>query len=268
MPHWLVLGGLCLLLVGCPSQPTLELTAETDDALYRRGKEHLQASRNQEALTAFLNLVDKRGGDAPEAHLELGELYLVHVKDPIAAIYHYRKYRELKPNSPQADLVRQRIETATREFARSLPAQPLEGQVERLEMLEQIAALKRENEGLRRDLEARAVPMIPRETPQQARPASLPADTVGETVAEASDPGETALKPRTQSPPQRPTVQQPAANAGGRRYVVQRGDTLFRIAEKVYGAGQGRRWKDILAANRRSLPSEGALKPGMELVVP
>jgi hypothetical protein len=250
-----VLAGL---LGGCIEQPRMGAgTAETDDALYRRGKESLQLGRNEEALVAFLNLVEKRGGDAPESHLELGELYLVHVRDPIAAIYHYRKYRELKPTSPQADLVRQRIETATREFARSLPAQPLEGQVERLEMLEQIAALKRQNEAMRRELDARAEPMIPRDPAARTAPVAN---------APAQQPAPSGLQPRNQATvtegPQRgnpPSV---------RRYTVQRGDNLFRIAEKVYGPGQGNRWREILAANRSTLPSENALQPGMELTIP
>jgi hypothetical protein len=257
----------CLLLAGCPQGPVLELTAETDDPLYRRAKEAQQVGRNEEALVSFLNLVEKRGGDAPESHLELGELYLVHVRDPIAAIYHYRKYRELKPNSSQADLVRQRIDTATREFARSLPAQPLEGQVERLELLEQIAALKRDNEALRRELENRALPMVPAEPPRQARVQQLPAADDSEAPVE-SDPGETALRSRAQTRTPPPQVQQERPQPGGRRYVVQRGDTLFRIAEKVYGPGQSRRWRDILAANRSVLPSESALQPGMELTIP
>lgn len=241
---------LAWALAGCPQRPEPTLTAETEDAQYRRGKEFLQAGRNQEALTSFLNVVDKRSGDAPESHLELGELYLVHVKDPIAAIYHYRKYRELKPSSPQSELVRQRIETATREFARSLPAQPLEGQVERLEMLEQLAALRRENELLRREAESRTLPVVPRD----------PQPTVRETpMVAAGDTGLRQRSPETQTRPQ---------GTGARRYTVQRGDTLFRIAETVYGPGQGSRWREILAANRATLPRENALKPGMELTIP
>lgn len=244
----------------------MSLAAETDDPLFRKGKELQQTGRNQEALATFLNMVDKRSGDAPESHLELGELYLQHVKDPIAAIYHFRKYRELKPNSPQADLVRQRIETATREFARSLPAQPLNGQVERLEMLEQIVQLKRENESLRRDLDTRVQPVVPVELPSQRPPAS--------TTPPASEPGmvesgNTGLRPRTSAQrPQPSATNNPAPATGARRYQVQRGDTLFRIAERVYGRGQGSRWRDILAANRSTLPNESALQPGMELVIP
>ena len=63
----------------------------------------------------FLKVIQKRGlNESPESHLEVGLLYQFHFKDPIAAIFHYRKFRELKPNSPQADLVRQRIDAATR----------------------------------------------------------------------------------------------------------------------------------------------------------
>jgi hypothetical protein len=88
----------------------------------------LRSGRSQEALDAFLKVVAKRGGDAPESHLECGILYLQHIKDPVAAIYHFNKYLALRPNSPQAEHTRELIETAKKEFARTLPAEPFEGQ--------------------------------------------------------------------------------------------------------------------------------------------
>ena len=85
----------------------------------------------------------------PESHLEVGLLYQLEVKDPIAAIYHFRRFLELKPNSPQADLVRGRIDAATRNFARTLPAQPLENQLIRNDHLDVIETLQRENTRLK-----------------------------------------------------------------------------------------------------------------------
>src|SRR5690606_37531444 len=155
-----LLLGLCAVLVlglaaGCERPATGMLTAEIDEPAYRRGKELLRQGRNQEALAAFLNVIEQRGGDnAPESHLEVGLLYQQQIKDPIAAIYHYRRYTELKPNSPQADLVRQRIAAATRDFARTLPAQPLENQVMRNDLLEVVERLQRENVELKDQLAA------------------------------------------------------------------------------------------------------------------
>ena len=51
-----------------------------------------------------------------------------------------------------------------------------------------------------------------------------------------------------------------------RHYTVLGGDTLFDIAEKVYGSGRGPLWRRIAAANRDVDPL--GLRPGMRLVIP
>ena len=79
-------------------------------------------------------------------------LYLQHINDPLSAIYHFKKYLALRPNSPQAPLVRQRIDAATREFARTLPAQPLEGQPQRVDLVAALDKLKQENDALKQEL--------------------------------------------------------------------------------------------------------------------
>ena len=122
-----LLGVLVLGLAGCSDNDHVNSASELDEPGYREGEALLKTGRKQEALTAFLKVISKRGDDAPESHLELGLLYLQHINDPLAAIYHFKKYLALRPNSPQAPLVKQRIDAAIREFARTIPAHPLEG---------------------------------------------------------------------------------------------------------------------------------------------
>src|SRR5882724_8744148 len=142
-----------LVFAGCERREGLSFTAEIDEPSYRRGKELLRQGRNQEALNEFQKVIDGRGlNNAPESHLEVGLLYQHHIKDPLAAIYHYRKYRELKPNSPQSDLVRQQIDASTREFAKTLPAQPMDNQLDRLDMNDVVQRLQRDNEQLKGEL--------------------------------------------------------------------------------------------------------------------
>ena len=70
----------------------------------------------------------------------------------------------------------------------------------------------------------------------------------------------------SRSAPPVPAARPPATVAPGTTYTVRVGDTLYRIAESVYGDRS--RWRDILDANRAQLPSPSALKPGMVLVIP
>lgn len=147
-----LLGVMVMALAGCTDSEHVNSATELDEPNYREGQSLLKTGRRQEALAAFLKVISKRGDDAPESHLEIGLLYLQHINDPLSAIYHFKKYLSLRPNSPQAPLVRQRIDAATREFARTLPAQPLEGQPQRVDLVAALDKLKQENDALKQEL--------------------------------------------------------------------------------------------------------------------
>jgi nucleoid-associated protein YgaU len=51
-----------------------------------------------------------------------------------------------------------------------------------------------------------------------------------------------------------------------RTYVVQPGDSLFRVAEKFYG--DSTQWKKIRDANRTRIDPDGRIRAGQVLVVP
>ncbi len=151
---------------GCGDSERFSYASETDEPNYREGQSLLKAGRRQEALSAFLKVIDKRRDDAPESHLEVGLLYAQHINDPLSAIYHFRKYLALRPNSPQAPLVRQRIDAAIRDFARTLPAQPLDStQLQRVDLVATLDRLKQENEALKQQLAdtraSRGLPPVP-----------------------------------------------------------------------------------------------------------
>ncbi|HEY8994929.1 MAG TPA: tetratricopeptide repeat protein, partial [Lacunisphaera sp.] len=162
-----LLGVLALGVGGCGDSDRFTYATETDEPNYREGQSLLKAGRRQEALTAFLKVIDRRRDDAPESHLEVGLLYVQHINDPLSAIYHFRKYLAQRPNSPQAPLVRQRIDAAIREFARTIPAQPLENQTQRVDLIATLDRLKQENESLKQQLaDARAARGNPVQLPE------------------------------------------------------------------------------------------------------
>jgi nucleoid-associated protein YgaU len=145
---------LTVILAGGCGGDTGSLSSETDDSAYREGQQLERQGRADEALAAYLKVIARRGDAAPESHLDAGILYLNHIKDPITAIYHFRKYLELMPNSRQAANVRGQIAAATREFARTLPGQPMDSQTARLGLGDELESLRRENDELRAELAA------------------------------------------------------------------------------------------------------------------
>lgn len=252
---------LCLLTVGgCGRARRATLGLETDDPLYRRGLQLLKQGRNQEALGSFLQVIEKRGDRAPQSHLEAGLLYQEYFKDPIYAIYHFRKFLELEPDSRQAGLVRQRIDAAMRQFARSLPAQPLENETSRVDLLEKVDQLQKENRELRdrlARLDPGAVP--PPLSANGAKPSPSPA-----TLPLSLPPlDQSAGIPRAAAPSPARTA---TAGATGRVHVVAPGETLYGIAQRYYGNGS--KWPEILNANRDQLKNENEVKPGMKLRIP
>lgn len=261
-----------LVFTGCEPRDSMPFASEVDEPHFRRGSQLLKAGRTQEALAAFLKVIEKRGGDAPESHLEVGLLYLQNVRDPIAAIYHFRKFLELRPNSPQADLVRQRIDTATKEFARTLPAQPLEGQLQRIELMELVEKLQSENNQLKEEI-ARLRGISTSGRAFIGDNSSRPGTSVSEPDALPATPVTPLGLPRQSqqvqtTPSQQPGTQPAAPVQPGtvRIHVVRQGDTLYRLSTQYYGSG--RRWREIYEANRDVMNSETDLKIGMQLKIP
>ena len=132
-----------------------EAVKETSEPSFVRGRAELRRGNNAEAMGAFMKVIDKRK-DAPESHFELGRLYLDHMNDPIQAIYHFRKYLELKPNSQVSPIVMQMIETAQKKFAASLPQTPYDSNIKYLELQEIVENLRRQNLELKKKLAASA----------------------------------------------------------------------------------------------------------------
>ena len=252
MRNSLYLTALGVLLFSCTSELP-EVPPEKDEKHYLRGTSLMREGREEEALSAFLRVIEKRP-DASESHLKAGEIYLTHIKDPIAAIYHFRKYLELNPKSPKAGLVRQLIETGQKRFARSLPAEPFEDNLERLDLMELINTVKSENLHLKRKV-LRLERQIEGIAAEERRAISV-------------DPGEN--EPDEPSFTQRGRNDRPVAAAQDESrpvfYIVEPGDNLNRISMKVYGTPG--RWMDIFQANRDRLASPHDLKVGDELRLP
>lgn len=239
-----------------------EVVKETSEPHFLRGQEELRRGNISEALSAFLKVSEKRR-DAPESHFELGRIYLEHMDDPNTAIYHFKKYLELKPNSQSSPMVRQMIETAQKKFAASLPESPFENNIRRIELEEILQKLQKENLELKQKLAA-AVAAIDRleatqnvrvqsSAPRSARAENVqPRDSIPPASANSSEPDRQSA----------PSVRRDIPSS----YTVQAGDTLSSISRKIYGTPN--RWRDIFTANRDRLATASSLKPGQVLKIP
>ena len=61
-------------------------------------------------------------------------------------------------------------------------------------------------------------------------------------------------------------VQQAGTEA--KMYTVQKGDTLWEIAEKFYGKGQGNKYTEIVKANTPPVKNPDLIQPGWVLRIP
>lgn len=278
----LALLAFALAGAGCGPGESIGLGAETDDSGYREGQQLVKQGRPQEALVAYLKVIARRSEAAPESHLEAGLIYKQHLKDPIAAIYHFRKYLEQQPNSRQAPLVRQQIDAAKREFGRSLPNQPLDNREVRIDGFDQRDRLERENEQLKAELSVlRAggatvssvqVPRLSMAESRDVRMTTTEEEPASLTLAPIS-PREAEPTMSVRTPPTgagagvraKPTAPN---SAGGRRHTVAAKESLFAIAKKYYGTATNAKVQAIIQANRDILGPDNTLKPGMELKIP
>lgn len=247
---------LPIILIGCADQK-IEVIPEIQEKHYLRGKSLLREGRKREALEAFLKVANKRD-DAAESHLEAGRLSLTHIKDPIAGIYHFRKYLELKPNAIQSKLVRQLIETAKKDFAKSLPGEPFEGEFERLNLMNLIEQLNDEKLELKRHLAGSIHQFENSQKENKLLQKKIVFQAQKQTVEIKTAP----MKKVQQMTPSPVTINvlQPDV------YIVQPGDTLSRISSKLFNTPG--RWRDVYEANRDILLSPHAISVGQELKVP
>lgn len=239
-----------LLLSACGGNEGVSVASEKEDRTYARGKRLYREECYHEAMKAFLKVIDKRR-DAPESHLEVGRLYLEHIKDPIAATYHFRKYLEVKPDVEQSPMVRQMIETAKKHFAQTLPGNHLSNDdPERVDMMELLKQARSANLKLRRRLAM----------------AQKALKTLAVNDGTGHDPFIEDKHNDSRPVSFIPTGEKISLLNNAQFYTVEKGDTLSRISMKTYGNPQY--WENIFEANRDTLASPDGLKVGQMIKLP
>lgn len=251
------------LLTACERSTPISDDAAEQEVNYLRAKK-LNEQQDFQAAAEFYKKTLSVNPDFAKAHLELGLLSDEKLGDPIAAIYHYRRYLELRPDSEKRQLVEDFIERAKLSLAAKLPQSPAIDPGELTRLQNDKAALLQENAMLRShiaELEkvttvaATAVTEPPAETV-----ATVPANVV--TLNSSSTPNVVmAAAPVT-------TFGEPSSAdpSRARTHLVQKGDTLQSLALRYYGTRSA--WEKIYQANRSGLPSKDQLKVGQQLLIP
>ncbi len=214
---------------------------EEADAAFQQGRSFLKVGKEEEALDEFLG-VTRRTLKCPKSHLEAGRLFLTleSRKDPVAAIYHFRRFLLLENESREAPKVKQLIVTAEREIIRDLPGEPYSEYLDSLSLREENERLKREIS----DLQARI---------------GLPLNVKKSQILKQN-------KPKMAIQPPSPSIRKKTESERPRTYVVKQGDSLYAISRKLYGDSS--HIDRIFQANRQSLASKNSLKLGQKLIIP
>ena len=254
-----------LAISGCV-QPSGDELTESESPSFRNGEDYLRQGRHDQAMTSFLKVVDTIS-IAPESHLYLGQLYLEHTKNPVLAIYHFEEYLKYKPTSRQAPMVRELINTAKKEFARTFPADLFNAELERMDMLAVIEQKDAEILSLKKELarlQAELNTLTGRLQEMQSR---APSYSAPETpVVTQQQQRRVEPIPRSNLLGGNTNLQSPAQQQTARYHTVQPGDNLGRISRQYYGDAS--RIVDIYEANRDVIPNINTITEGQRLRLP
>lgn len=143
----LTLAVMLLLSVnGCVPASQGDLNEEKEPH-FLAGKNAVNSMDYRGAIEEFEKALEVNPRNS-KAHSQLGWLYEEKELDAAAAIYHYEKYLKLRPESGDADLIRQRITNCRRDLAKTdLPLSITPGMQRQIDqILDENKRLKEENE--------------------------------------------------------------------------------------------------------------------------
>jgi tetratricopeptide (TPR) repeat protein len=259
------LGAMLAFSTACERSAPISEAAAEQEVNYLRAK-NLYEHQDYPAAAEFYKKTLSVNPDFARAHLELGLLSEEKLGDPIAAIYHYRRYLELRPDSEKRQLVEDFIERAKLSLAVKLPQSPVVDPGELARLQNDKAALLQENAMLR----SRVAELEKATTLAVAAAAEPPptAVTLAPAPASMATPGPASAPNIVMAAAAVTALGEPVAAESSRvrTYLVQKNDTLQSLALRFYGTRSA--WEKIYQANRSGLPSKDQLKVGQQLVIP
>lgn len=255
-----VLLSVCALVVvgGCSSENS---RADRQNPFYRQGLKLQEEQRFNQAAEAFERCL-RHAPASVLAHLQLAMLYEDRLDKPVQALYHYRQYlNKGGSNAPMAQESMARLQNRLAlRWAESHPslrealvqqmeipqgpetetdaetARPTEREKHLMHSIRQLSRLVRRLQSQLRERETAGAVLRSSATENSADSARPPASAEKEQTDEADV------------------------------YTVRPGDTLSRIAERLYGSSS--LWPKLEKWNQDRIPDRNRLAPGMKLRAP
>jgi tetratricopeptide (TPR) repeat protein len=260
-----VIASFLMLLAACEhAGPASDAEAEQEPN-YQRAR-RLCDQQDFPAAAEFYKKALLINPEFANAHLELGLLYENKLTDPISAIYHYRRFLELRPDSDKKQVVEDFIERAKLSLAAKAPQSPIVDPSELTQLENEKTALLQENAALR----TRVAELEKSGNATQSvvtAPASVAVASAAPLVpAAATSPAGGPEIVMAAAPMMLTSEASTMESSRFRTYIVQRGDTLQSLALRYYGSRAA--WEKIFQANRSGLPSKDQLKVGQQLMIP
>jgi len=195
------------------------------------------------------------------AHLALALLLHDHSHDYIGAIYHYRRYLDMRQDSDKAGMIADRLQVAEQLLAaqsvRKLSAGDAGGQALLLQQIEALNQRLNQAEGEKARLAEERDRLAAKAQELQGQVTRL--QRWVDRLQSPSEPAATGRRPLANVAPLAP--------AGvTRTYEVKDGDSLSRIADSVYG--DPALWPRIRDANRDKVRDGERVRVGDVLTIP
>lgn len=239
---YLPLCVVALMICGCEKDASSTEAKEERNPLVKTGLSYMEIGKYDKAEASFKQAIESDPRMA-RPYLDLATIYHQYKPDYISAIFYYKRYLELRPDSEKALFIQEQIEKVQIALANAILTQS--GAVQAMKELQQ---LREENADLKRQLEGRSTTTTATQqkvTTTTAQPTTQ--KSVTDTIPKSAKPAS-------------------SSETTHKIYHVVAGDTLSKIASQFYGeSGQ---WDLIYQANKDRMKTPSDLRVGQTLVIP
>ncbi len=295
-----MMPAVALVLTGCNTAAPQD--AQYDDARNPYYKQAQQDLDNNDPAKAALDYQAALGVNPKltQANYDLGHIYGDKLSDPIGAIFYFQQYLKLAPTGDKAEEVKTLIDKESQAFAASLPNSTTQNAADYARLQADNASLKKQVEDATQTIAKLQTQLAKHHPAPEPAPAIAAASTDSTAVpatpaAPATDAGTpvaatTSTNDATATPPAgatnaaaatppralpidstnftgNPAAPADAASGPARSYKVVKGDSIWKIAHKMYPGDIKNGMEKIQDANKEILTGK-PLKIGQVLVIP